>query len=96
MFDSGLNRSRRSDRNRRIPQPRAIGGQNRRLTSEDGHIELSGSRIGVDRVPLQVGETWAEVRLMPWPARSLCRVSLGHGDAGCGAGEEYVKAFAWG
>ena len=51
-------------------------------SAEDGKIELSRSRLAVDRVALQVGETWAKVRLLPWPARSLCRVPLGHGDAG--------------
>ncbi len=56
------------------PVRRPLQGQRsrRRLSSAaDGNTELSWSRVAVDRVALQVGETWARVRLMPWPARNL-------------------------
>ena len=49
---------------------------------EDVHRELSRSKLAPDRVALQVRETLAEVRLLPWLARSPCRVPLGHSNAG--------------
>jgi hypothetical protein len=65
---------------------RVVEGQRsrRRLGSAaDGHLELSWSRVAVDRVTPSDGETWAEVQLTPRPARNLCLVPLGLRDVGC-------------
>ena len=63
--------------------PRTPWSSRRKTESfEDGDRELPRSRGAVDRVALQVGETWVEVRLLAWLARSLGRVPLGHVDAG--------------
>jgi len=57
---------------------------NRSLTfGAEFNSERSWRRALVDRVALQVGETLAEVQLMPGPARSLSRGPLGHEEGGC-------------
>jgi hypothetical protein len=74
----------RGSSSRKLRPPLQGQRSRRRLNSAaDEILELSWSRVAVDRVALQVGETWAEVRLTPRPARNLCLVPLGHRDVGC-------------